>query len=221
MSTSGLYTFNPEVAEHMDEAWERIGKDPSKLTAKHIVAMRRSMNYMMADWATRGILLWTMRETSFVTVQGVGSITLDEHLIALFDATLRREGSDVPMVPMARDEYAAIVNKDQQGRPDQYFLERTIPPVLRLWQLPENSSDEVRYWGFFRTESVTDLYQEPEIPYRYQEAFAAGLAARLAEKYAKAREADLFAKAEGALDRASDADRERTDTQLTLGRRRR
>ena len=116
---------------------------------------------------------------------------------------------------------AAIVNKDEQGRPDRYYLDRTVPPKLTFWQVPENSTDEFVYWGLFRTQTVTSLAEEPDIPYRYYEAFAAGLAARLAEKYAREFESTLWQKAQMAFSKAQAADRERINTRILPPMRRR
>jgi len=221
MSTSGVFTFNPEVADHIDEAWERVGKDPAKLTAKELISARRSMNYMQVEWSTLGITLWTIKQESITLTQGEAEIRLSENLIYITDAVLRRDDVDVPMSAMARDEYTAIVNKSEQGRPDRFYLDRDLSPTVTLWQAPENSTDVFMFWGLYRTESVVDISQNPEIPYRYYDAFAAGLAARLAEKYAPEREANLFLKSEKAIGLASDADRERTNTTILPPRRRR
>lgn len=214
MSTSGVYTFNPDISEHIDEAWERVGKDPSKITAKELISARRSMNYMMTDWSTHGVTLWTVKQDSITLIQGEATTRLSNHLIYITDAYLRRDGVDIPMASMARDEYSAIVHKAEQGRPDRYYLDRVTPPVMTLWQVPENSTDEFVFYGLYRTQSVIDLAQEPDIPYRYYEAFAAGLAARFAEKFAPDREAGMHSKATMALELAKDADRERVDTTI-------
>ena len=221
MSTSGLYSFDPKIAEHIDEAWERVGKDPSKISAKELISARRSMNYMLTDWQTIGPTLWTVKEVTIKLTQATETMRLDSHLISIMDAYLRRDSVDIPMASMARDEYSAIVNKSEQGRPDRYYLDRTTPPSITFWQVPENSTDEFIYWGLFRTHSVTELFQEPDIPYRYYEAFAAGLAARLAEKFDPEREAALFAKASNKLEQARQADREIIDTQMLPKSRRR
>jgi hypothetical protein len=221
MPSSGVYTFNPTVAEIIDDAFERCEKNPATLTARHIASARRSMNFMLAYWATKGVKTWTIAQNSFTTTQGIGTKTLtDGGIIAPMDVYLRRDNTDIPMEAISRDEYNRIHRKNYEGRPDRYFLDRQHPnPIMHLWQIPENSTDVVYYWMLKQVESVVGMSDTVDIPFFFQEAFTAGLAAKLSEKFAPEREEGFIAKAEYHLSEAIGASRERVDTTFTLPRR--
>ena len=58
MATSGVTTFNLDLSEIVEEAFERCGAELR--TGYDLKTARRSMNLMFADWANRGINLWTV-----------------------------------------------------------------------------------------------------------------------------------------------------------------
>ena len=55
MTTSGSRDFNLDVAEAIEEAYERIGLEMR--TGYDAKTARRSMNLMFAEWANRGLNL--------------------------------------------------------------------------------------------------------------------------------------------------------------------
>lgn len=218
MTTSGTYTFEPTVAAFTDEAFERIGKDPATLTARHLQSARMSLSFMLADWATRGIKLWAIEaDTQTVTASDV-DYTLDTNTVDIFDVVLRRDNVDNQMLRLGRNDYQMIPTKSTTGRPSQFYLDRQrAAPVLYLWPSPENSTDVVRFNKLRRLQDVGSATATADIPYLWFEAFAAGLAAKLAEKYAKALERDMIAKAAVALDNAMEESRERASTYIQVG----
>lgn len=203
----GASLFSPELADMIDEAFERNGFDPADVTQRHISAARRSMNFMFSDWQTRGVSEWAVEKTIQPVTPGLTRFDLPEGGIDILEATLRRAGLDTEMYPISRGDYQAIPDKDIRGLPDRYWVERnTGAPTVHIWQIGENSTDEIHYWYMRRFKGAGDLPDALDIPSYFYDAFVSGLAARLAVKYAPQRIGALQAEAEMGLQRALDAD---------------
>ncbi len=217
MASSGTWAFSPEISDLTDEAFERAGIDPETLTARHLRSARRSLNYVFADWANEGVNLWTIDQVTVPLVQGTATYNVDPETIGLLEVFLRRDGSDTIVSPMARDEYAYIPTKDSQGMPTQYYFNRQRDtPTITLWQVPENSTDELIYFRWRQLEDVGAGSNTPDVPYRWQEAVVAALAARVAGKFNAEREQPLLVKAAAAFTKAKIEDRQRTPTRMKV-----
>lgn len=213
MTTSGTYNWSPEVQELCEEAFERCGIDPATLTARHLKSARRSLDLLFSDWANRGPHLWAIDQQTLALTQGDGLYDCPAGTVAVLEMVVRRNGVDTPVFPMARDEYLAIPDKTTQGLPNRFYFDRSITtPTLAFWNIPENSTDQIIYYRMRQLQDVGVASNTPDIPYRWEEAMTAGLAAKLAEKFAPDREQLLIAKAQEKYAAAYQEDRQRTPT---------
>ena len=62
MTTSGTAIFNPDVAELIEESYERIGYEG--VTGYDVRTARRSLNLLSLEWANRQVNLWTILRNS-------------------------------------------------------------------------------------------------------------------------------------------------------------
>lgn len=223
MTTSGTYLFNPELAELVDEAMERARIDPAHLTARHILSARRSMRFMLADWATKDYHNFRIVNESFTAVESQGVYTAgvdfditDTNLIDILDMTLTRSGVDTPVTPCYRQDYLNIPEKTTEGRPDRCFIDKQRDNIVfTFWPVPENSTDIISFNGVRKFEDSDTAADTADIPYYMQDAFAAGLAFRLAEKYSPPElESALYTKSEIKFKDAQNAVRERGDVRI-------
>jgi hypothetical protein len=223
MATSGTWIFNPDLAELVDEALERCRIDPAKIEHRHILSARRSMRFMLADWATDDYHDFRIKQTSFTVVQGQAVYTggtdfdaTDNNIIDILDAVLTRSGVDTPVIPWARQDYLNLPEKTTEGRPDRMFIDKQRDQiVLTFWPVPENSTDVITFNAVRKFEDHDTAADTADIPYYMYDSFAAGLAARLAEKYAPPElEEKLFIKAAQAFRKGSNAVRERGDVRI-------
>lgn len=185
MATSGSRDFNLDVAEAIEEAYERIGLEMR--TGYDAKTARRSMNLMFAEWANRGLNLWTVANGTTTVTQGTAQYTLEEDVVDILDMALRRSGTDYEMERISRSNYLDFPNKSDQGRPSQFYFDRQIAPVINLWQVPENSTDQLIYYYVQRIEDVDALTNTTGIPFRFYPCMVAGLAYYLAVKRAPDR----------------------------------
>lgn len=220
MATSGTYNFSPEVAEICDEAFERCGIDPATLQARHLRSARRSINLLLADWATRNVNLWQVQSTTQTTTDGTATYNAPTACLAILEMFVRRSSVDHILQPIDRKEYVEYPNKSDESMPSQYYYDRqAATPTYTLYPVPENSTDVLHIYYMTYAEDAGAATNTLDIPKYWFEAMAAGLAAKLAEKYSPEREAALLQKAELVFRRAYTEDRERVPTRFTLRHR--
>lgn len=218
MTTSGTYLFNPDLAAIVDEALERCRIDPAGITSRHIMAARRSMRFMLSDWATDDYHdfrivreQFTMVASQATYVAGVDFDITDTRLIDVIDMVLQRSGVDTPVEFMTRSDYLNIPEKDIEGRPDRVFIDKQRDNLeFIFWTTPENSTDIIFYDAVRKFEDSDTAADTADIPFYMYDAFAAGLASRMAEKYSPPElEEKLFIKAGQAFRKGTNASRER------------
>jgi hypothetical protein len=212
MTTSGSRDFNLDVAEIIEEAYERCGLEVrSGYDAR---TARRSLNLMLADWANRGLNLWTVTEANIPLVAGDASYVLANDVVDILDVVVRSQGTDYEVERISRTEYFTLPNKNTTGRPSQYFLERGIVPTLYLWASPDSSSDVLRYYYIRRMQDADSLTNTTEIPFRFLPCMVAGLAYYMAMKRAPERLPILKSVYDEEFQRAADEDIDRVPLKL-------
>jgi len=216
MTTSGTRDFNLDVAEIIEEAYERCGLEVR--TGYDARTARRSLNLMLAEWANRGLNLWTVAEGMFTVTAGDPSYVLAADVVDILDVIVRRSGTDYEMDRISRTEYFTLPNKTTQGRPSQYFLDRTITPTMYVWAAPENSTDQIRYYYVRRMQDANALTNTNDIPFRFLPCMVAGLAYYLSMKRAPDRSGLLKAVYDEEFQRAADEDIDRVPLKLQPGR---
>lgn len=212
MTTSGSRTFNLDVAEVIEEAYERCGLEVR--TGYDAKTARRSLNLMFADWANRGLNLWTVAQGTTSLIQGTSTYTLGADVVDILEMVLRRSGTDYEVERISRGEYLTFPNKTDQGRPSQFYLDRQIQPVITLWQTPENSTDQLIYYYVQRIEDAGNLVNTTDLPFRFLPCMVAGLAYYLAMKRAPERLQILKAVYEEEFQRAAEEDEDRVPLKL-------
>ena len=139
-NTSGSTAFNLDLTELVEEAFERAGSELR--TGYDLRTARRSLNIMFADWANRGINLWTIEQGTIDLVQGQNTYALPNDTIDLLEHVVRTGGNvastqaDLTITRISVSTYATIPNKIQQARPIQVWIQRynaqTSPTGLTL-----------------------------------------------------------------------------------------
>jgi hypothetical protein len=225
MAVSGTKTFELDVADYIEEAFERCGIEIR--TGYDQRTARRSLNLLLAEWANRGLNQWTIdRETITVSptggVGGAGaSYTLSASTIDILSAVIRNTDgtgtstqSDLTIDRVSREYYLNIPNKLVQGRPVQYFVDRQITPVLYIWPKPDRTYYLV-VDKLVRMDDAGAGVNTLQVPFRFYPCLAAGLAYYIAMKKAPERVQLLKAVYEEEFERAAGEDRDRASLSLT------
>ena len=255
MAVSGSKDFEPNVADYIEEAFERCGFELR--TGYQARTARRSLNLLLADWANRGLNQWTIKQVTQNLIIGIteypvgtitlsvgasGSFTIGETItggtstatasiisaptatsmtitvpsgtfsasetitggtssatttvssivsfedvqatIDVLTAVVRRSSQDLSTSAIDRAAYLDIPNKTSTGRVTQYFVDRQITPVIKVWPSPENSTDQLIYDRIVRMDDADTSVNTVEMPFRFYPCLAAGLAYYLSMKIA-------------------------------------
>jgi len=207
MALSGSTNFELDVSDYIEEAFERCGLEVR--TGYDLKTARRSLNLMLAEWANRGLNQWTIAQRTEAMVSGTGEYNLGADVIDILSVVVRRDGTDYALERVSRDAYLSIPTKSTTGRSSQFFLDRQITPVLKLWPVPDNSTDVVYYDALTRMNDADAAVNTVEVPFRFYPCLAAGLAYYIAIKRAPERIQLLKAVYEEEFERAMTEDRDR------------
>jgi hypothetical protein len=127
-TTSGASGFNLDLSEIVEEAFERAGGELR--TGYDLRTARRSLNLMFADWANRGVNMWTFESGTISLVQGQNTYALPGDTVDLLEHVIRTGAgnastqSDLTITRISVSTYATIPNKLQQARPIQIWVQR-------------------------------------------------------------------------------------------------
>jgi len=229
MTTSGTSTFNLNLNDLVEEAFERCGAELR--TGYDLRTARRSLNLLTIEWANRGINLWTIEQGSIPMVQGqivydlpVDTIDLLEHVVR---TQTGQQQTDITINRISIDTYSTIPNKNAQGRPIQVWINRqsgadypvdgVAYPNINVWPAPDQSNFYTFvYWRLRRLQDAGDGVTTQDIPFRFIPCMVAGLAYHLSLKIPGALERSVGLKAqyEELWQQAADEDREKAPLRI-------
>lgn len=207
MALSDSKNFELDVADYVEEAFERCGLEVR--TGYDLKSAKRSLNLMLLEWSNRGLNQWTIKQRSQALTQGTNEYPLGTDVIDVLSVVIRRDNTDYALDRYSRAEFINIPNKTSQGRPTQFFLDRQINPNLKLWPVPENSTDVVYFDVLTRMDDADTYVNTMDLPYRFYPCLAAGLAYYIAIKRAPQRVQLLKTVYEEEFERAALEDRDR------------
>jgi hypothetical protein len=216
MAVSGSKDFELDVADYVEEAFERCGLELR--TGYDLKTANRSLNLMLAEWANRGLNQWTINQKTLAMVKDTTSYTIDAvtptATIDVLDVFIRETiggvSTDVPMTRMSRSEYANMSVKSSTGKPNQYFVDKQISPTITVWPAPDQNSKYDIYLNVLSRMDDADAGANTlQIPFRFYPCLAAGLAYYLAMKRAPDKVQMLKALYEEEFQRALSQDEDR------------
>ena len=224
MTTSGTYTFNPSLGEIVLNAYARCGVRRTAIMQEHMTDARFETNLMLSSWANQGVNLWEVVLISVPLIQGQTTYTVPAKVVMILDAVIQQNTGtssqfDRVIMPISRTEYSQTPNKLQQAPPTVFWFDRLINPTVTLWPVPDQTNYyTLNYYAVTQIQDaeLTDA-QTVDIPYRWLDALAAGLAARLAAIYAPDRMQMLEAKAQQAYTIAATQDTENVPLYIMPG----
>ena len=196
--------FNPDLNEIFEEAFERCGLELR--TGYDFRTARRSLNFLMGEWANRGINLWTIEQGSINLAQGVTTYDLPDDTVDLLEHVIRTDSgqgpnqTDLNITRISVSTYSTIPNQLAQGRPIQVWIDRQSGqnvgsnlataakhPQINVWPAPDQGTTLQPYYVFYywRLKRIYDAGTGTniiDIPFRFQNCMVAGLAYMLAVK---------------------------------------
>mgnify|MGYP003134507786 CR=1 FL=1 len=188
MATSGTTTFNLDISEICEEAFERAGIEMRG--GYDLKTARRSLDLMSLEWINRGLNLWTIEEGSQTLTAGTatydfpaGTIDFLDQMIRIDDGDTNNQ-SDSSIIRISPSTFASIPNKLTQAKPLQIYFQRTTSPKYTLWPVPDDTETyKLIYWRIKRIQdSGTAGSNTFDAPEKWLPALTAGLAYYIAMK---------------------------------------
>ena len=215
--------FDLTIDQICQEAYERCGLQIR--SGNDLQTAKRSLNLMLAEWANRGLNLWTIQlqeksisagttDLSGTNLFGSGANAAQE-IIDITDVVIRdSSNNDYSATAISRSTYLNYTVKTTSGRPTQYYFERTINPKLYLYPAADTAYT-LKYYALVRMKDAGDYTNNAEIPFRFLPCLVAGLAYYISMKKSPERMQALKLLYEDEFKRAADEDGERTSVFLT------
>jgi hypothetical protein len=192
MTVSGVANFDMNFTELAEEAFERAGREMR--TGYDLRTARRSVNIMMAEWANRGLNMWTIDQGSINLVQGTATYNLPADTVDLIEHVIRTGSgntatqSDLTITRISVSTYATIPNKLSQARPIQVYIDRRQAiPTITVWPVPDQGTTQdpyyvFVYWRLRRIDNVDTGTNTADVNFRFLPCLTAGLAYYIAMK---------------------------------------
>ena len=176
MTTSGLASFNLDLNEIVEEAFERAGSEMR--TGYDLRTARRSLSLLFADWGNRGVNMWTFEQNTITLATGQPTYALPDDTVDLLDHVIRTNANvpnnqaDLTITRISVSTYATIPNKLIQGRPIQVWIQRltaqdsVLPGTLQAniqsdtTSIPITSLANVPTAGFIKIGAELIAYNE-------------------------------------------------------------
>ena len=216
MATSGTKTFELDVADYVEEAFERCGLEMR--TGYDLKSATRSLNIMLAEWANRGLNQWTVQQKLIPMVAGTVNYNVDSvnstAAIDVLDCFIRQTisgvATDYPLNRLSRAEYSNLATKETTGKPNQFMLAKDISPTITVWPAPDQSGEyTVHVNALIRMDDAGLGSKTADVPFRFYPCLAAGLAYYMAMKRAPDKVPLLKQVYDEEFDRAMSQDEER------------
>lgn len=221
MTTSGISDFNLDLSDVIEEAFERAGSELR--TGYDMKTARRSLNLLFAEWANRGINMWTIDSGTINLVPGTDTYVLPDDTVDLIEHVIRTGAgsastqADLTITRISVSTYSSIPNKLTQARPIQIWVDRLNTPKVTVWPVPDAVQPyQLIYWRLRRIQNAGTGVNTMDVPFRFLPCMVAGLAYYLALKLPEGlqRLPILKDQYDAAWATASDEDREKASIRL-------
>ena len=183
MTSSGTYSYSPSIGEVVIYAFNLCQVRSTSLAQEHLNSARQAMNMMLSRWSNGGPNLWKVDTVTINLVAGQSTYSVPSDTIMILDMYNRTPAgttnTDRIMMPISRSEYASYPNKSLQGFPTVFWFDRLISPTVTVWPVPDGSGSPSTI-TYYRVTQVQDANlpggETLDVPYRWLDAFANGLA---------------------------------------------
>jgi|TARA_R110000803_G_scaffold161032_1_gene224848 hypothetical protein len=208
-------SFDLSIDEIVEEAFERCGLQDR--TGYQLKTARRSLNLLLAEWSNRGLNLWTIQKqeaalaANVITLAGTSlfgnNANAASEIVEITDLVIRdSSNNEYSCSPISRSTYLNYTVKTSNGRPTQYYFEKTINPTLYLYPAADVAYTVV-FYAMLRMKDSGAYTNNNEIPFSFLPCLTAGLAYYIALKYAPERTQILKIAYEEEFRRAADTNR--------------
>ncbi len=206
VADSGSFSIAETITGGTSAATAAITSKPSSTTLAITIP---SGTFSASETITGGTSAATTTVSAAVDFGDVRS-TID-----ILSAVVTRDSTDFQIERVSRSSYLNIPNKAQTGRVNEFFLDRQITPILKVWPAPENNTDVVKFNRLTRIDDADTNTNTVDVPFRFYPCLTAGLAYYLAMKRNPQMMGVLKQVYEEEMQRAMDEDRDRASLRIS------
>ena len=174
MATSGTSSFDLNIDDIIEEAYERCGMRTN--SGRDLRRARRSLNLLFSEWGNRGVHLWKVSLNEVTLTAGTAQYAVNESVNDVLEAYISTTAAasntsstqDVSLTKIDRSAYAALPNKLQTGQPSQYFVDRQTTPQIFLYLAPDASTfTTLKFYTIDRIQDAGGYTNQADVVYRF------------------------------------------------------
>ena len=195
MATSGTTTFNLDISDIMEEAYDLCGLELR--SGYSYRGAKRALNLVFLEWQNKGLNLWTIEQGSATLTAGTSSYTIDASALDVVDAFIRTNVGntssqfDQRLNRISRTEYNHQSNKLTQSKPTQFYVDKDNDSVkIVLWSTPDSQETYSLIYDYVKKIEDVGIVasNEADVPTRYLPCLTYALAYNLACKSPEAQQ---------------------------------
>lgn len=199
---SGSYDFSLQRDQIVTNALQLIHAidGGSAATGDTLTDAVTRLNLMLKHWQNDGLQLWTVEELDYGNTEGLTAgvykytmgvgemINTKGRPEEIIDVYRRKKDTlvKVPLIRNARQKYYHLSDEDVQGFPTQWYLDRQLIPVLRIWPAPNQDFQDNYQLVILYQQPFDDMDSSTDnllFPQSWELAVVWGLASLLATEY--------------------------------------
>ena len=218
MATSGTHSFNLDISDIMEEAYDLCGLELR--SGYSFRGAKRALNLVFLEWQNKGLNLWTVEQASVSVTEGTSSYTVESSALDIVDVFIRTDAGDETkqfdqrLNRISRTEYNHQAVKLLQSKPTQFYIDKgTSSNNIVLWATPDSAETYTLVYDYIkRIEDAGNVASNnADVPSRYLPCLTYALAYNLACKIPEAvnRVPMIKQRYDELWNDVSDADRER------------
>ena len=218
MATSGTTTFNLDLSDIMEEAYDLCGL--VMRSGYDYNTARRALNLIFLEWQNKGLNLWKIEQDTQALTAGTSSYAANSAAIEIVDAFIRTDASDTvkqfdqQLTRISRTQYNHQAKKLNQSKPTQFFVDKGTSSInIVLWSTPDDAQTYTLVYDFIS--KIEDAGQpasnNADVPARYLPCLTYALAYNIACKHPEStvKVPMIKQRYDELWNEVSDADRER------------
>ena len=218
MATSGTTTFNLDIGDILEEAYDLCGMEMR--SGYDFNSAKRALNLVFLEWQNKGLNLWTLEQGTQALTEGTSSYALPSSALDVVDAFIRTDSGDTSkqvdqrLTRISRTEYNHQASKLTKSKPSQFYVDKGVSATnIVLWSVPDGAATYTLVYDYVqRIEDVGNpASNNADVPTRFLPCLAYAVAYNIATKHDEAlqRVPLLKARYDELWNDVSEADRER------------
>jgi hypothetical protein len=189
MASSGTTTFNLDLSDIMEEAYELCGL--TMRSGYDYRTARRALNLIFLEWQNKGLNLWKIEQDTQALTAGTSSYAANSAALEIVDAFIRTDAGDTDkqfdqqLTRISRTQYNHQAKKLSRSKPTQFHVDKGTSSInIVLWSTPDSAQTYTLVYDYIkRIEDAGDLASNnADVPARYLPCLTYALAYNIACK---------------------------------------